>query len=204
MGSVSTDPNVSLVQQSTMFHFGNDTSGQKLCNEFQRDFNVNPDSPPARISLHWRQLTILGIQGQQLRLGLVAPREVVIDRSEVHQRKLREASATEQSPAPSDSATPRRTTPLAHRRSPRHPSIRSRPRPGSRSRASESPFISGSVGNLAARFPTGYRSSRLSLALHAVEKACRDLFPRDSSSGQRDMLCRDGGTGTEARARLTQ
>src|SRR5260370_4800692 len=37
MGSVSTDPNVSLVQQSTTFHFSNDASGQKLCNEFRRD-----------------------------------------------------------------------------------------------------------------------------------------------------------------------
>jgi hypothetical protein len=33
MGSVSTDPNVSLVQQSTTFHFSNDASGQKLCDE---------------------------------------------------------------------------------------------------------------------------------------------------------------------------
>jgi hypothetical protein len=40
MGSVSTDPNVSLVQQSTPFRFSNDASGQKLCNEFRRQFGV--------------------------------------------------------------------------------------------------------------------------------------------------------------------
>jgi hypothetical protein len=40
MGSVSTDPNVSLVQQSTTFHFSNDASGQKLCNESQRNLNA--------------------------------------------------------------------------------------------------------------------------------------------------------------------
>ena len=40
MGSVSTDPNVSLVQQFTTFHFANDDSGRRLCNEWRRDFNA--------------------------------------------------------------------------------------------------------------------------------------------------------------------
>jgi carbon storage regulator len=39
---------------------------------------------------------VLGIQGNQVRLGLVAPREVVIDRSEVHQRKMAEYRAAPQ------------------------------------------------------------------------------------------------------------
>ena len=33
-------------------------------------------------------VTVLGIKGNQVRLGLCAPREVVIDRAEVQQRKL--------------------------------------------------------------------------------------------------------------------
>ena len=35
---------------------------------------------------------VLGIHGQHVRLGLTAPRDVVIDRAEVHQRKLRESA----------------------------------------------------------------------------------------------------------------
>jgi carbon storage regulator len=35
---------------------------------------------------------VLGIYGQHVRLGLTAPRDVVIDRAEVHQRKLRESA----------------------------------------------------------------------------------------------------------------
>jgi carbon storage regulator len=35
-------------------------------------------------------VTVLGIKGNQVRLGFCAPREVVIDRSEVQQRKLAE------------------------------------------------------------------------------------------------------------------
>jgi carbon storage regulator len=38
-------------------------------------------------------LTVLSIKGNQVRLGLVAPREVVIDRAEVHERKLSEYAA---------------------------------------------------------------------------------------------------------------
>jgi hypothetical protein len=39
MGSVSADPNVSLVQQFTAFHFANDDSGYRLCNQWRKDFN---------------------------------------------------------------------------------------------------------------------------------------------------------------------
>ena len=35
-------------------------------------------------------ITVLGIHGNQVRLGVTAPRTVVIDRAEVHARKLRE------------------------------------------------------------------------------------------------------------------
>jgi carbon storage regulator len=35
-------------------------------------------------------VTVLGIRGNQVRLGFLAPRDVVIDRAEVHQRKLAE------------------------------------------------------------------------------------------------------------------
>lgn len=35
-------------------------------------------------------VTVLGIKGQQVRLGITAPRVVVVDRAEVHQRKLAE------------------------------------------------------------------------------------------------------------------
>jgi carbon storage regulator len=35
-------------------------------------------------------VTVLGIQGQHARLGITAPRGIIIDRSEVHQRKLAE------------------------------------------------------------------------------------------------------------------
>jgi carbon storage regulator len=37
-------------------------------------------------------ITVLGINGSQVRLGITAPRTVVIDRAEVHARKLREHS----------------------------------------------------------------------------------------------------------------
>ena len=35
-------------------------------------------------------ITVLGIHGNQVRLGITAPRTVVIDRAEVHARKLRD------------------------------------------------------------------------------------------------------------------
>jgi carbon storage regulator len=44
-------------------------------------------------------ITVLGIHGQQVRLGIDAPKTVVIDREEVHARKQREYSVAS-SPAP--------------------------------------------------------------------------------------------------------
>jgi carbon storage regulator len=38
-------------------------------------------------------VTILGIKGNQVRLGIEAPRDVVVDREEVHQRKQAEYRA---------------------------------------------------------------------------------------------------------------
>jgi carbon storage regulator len=38
-------------------------------------------------------ITVLGIHGNQVRLGIEAPKDVVVDRAEVHHRKLREAAA---------------------------------------------------------------------------------------------------------------
>lgn len=35
-------------------------------------------------------LTVLGIKGNQVRLGIRAPADIVIDRAEIHQRKQRE------------------------------------------------------------------------------------------------------------------
>ena len=40
------------------------------------------------------RITILGIKGHQVRIGICAPKDVVVDREEVHQRKLRDADAT--------------------------------------------------------------------------------------------------------------
>jgi hypothetical protein len=40
IGSVSTYPNASLVRQFMAFHFANDDSGKRLCNEWRRDFNA--------------------------------------------------------------------------------------------------------------------------------------------------------------------
>jgi carbon storage regulator len=42
-------------------------------------------------------IKVLGIHGQQIRLGISAPKDVVVDREEVHVRKQRELAAT---PAP--------------------------------------------------------------------------------------------------------
>ena len=39
-------------------------------------------------------LTVLGIKGNQVRLGINAPKNVIVDREEVHQRKQLEAAAT--------------------------------------------------------------------------------------------------------------
>jgi len=35
-------------------------------------------------------LTVLSIKGNQVRLGITAPRDVVVDRAEVHERKIAE------------------------------------------------------------------------------------------------------------------
>ena len=45
-------------------------------------------------------LTVLGIKGNQVRLGINAPRDVVIDRVEVRRRKLREVTLTTSSILP--------------------------------------------------------------------------------------------------------
>ena len=41
------------------------------------------------------RVTILSLKGNQIRLGIIAPGEVVIDREEIYERKRREASAKE-------------------------------------------------------------------------------------------------------------
>jgi carbon storage regulator len=33
-------------------------------------------------------VTVLGVQGQQIRLGVAAPREVTVDRQEIYERKV--------------------------------------------------------------------------------------------------------------------
>ena len=36
------------------------------------------------------QVTVLGVRGNQVRIGTTAPKEVAVDRLEVHERKKRE------------------------------------------------------------------------------------------------------------------
>jgi carbon storage regulator len=43
-------------------------------------------------------VTVLGIKGQQIRLGIKAPKDVVVDREEVHARKQREHAPATQPP----------------------------------------------------------------------------------------------------------
>ncbi len=65
-----------------------------------RDFSLNGLSRRPTESLYIGDnivVTVLGIKGAQVRLGITAPQEVVIDRKEVHQRKLAERALT---PAP--------------------------------------------------------------------------------------------------------
>lgn len=40
MGSVSVDPNVSLVPQFATFHFADDRSGQQICDLWRKQFNA--------------------------------------------------------------------------------------------------------------------------------------------------------------------
>jgi carbon storage regulator len=55
-------------------------------------------------------ITVVGFSGNQIRLGITAPPNVVIDREEVHQRKLSERiptlSAAPPRPAPPVTASP--------------------------------------------------------------------------------------------------
>jgi carbon storage regulator len=39
-------------------------------------------------------VTVLGIHGHQVRLGITAPKNIVVDRAEVHARKQREYTLT--------------------------------------------------------------------------------------------------------------
>jgi carbon storage regulator len=45
------------------------------------------------------RITVLGIKGNQVRIGIQAPKDVVVDREEVHARKQRESSGTAAPPA---------------------------------------------------------------------------------------------------------
>jgi len=66
-------------------------------------------------------ITVVGFSGNQIRLGITAPPSVIVDREEVHQRKLAER-VTDISPVSSPAALPSRTRttrrrPEAQRRS---------------------------------------------------------------------------------------
>jgi carbon storage regulator len=52
-------------------------------------------------------VTILGIKGAQVRLGINAPKNIVVDREEVHQRKVAEHRA------PAAPAAPEHAVPVA-------------------------------------------------------------------------------------------
>jgi carbon storage regulator len=61
-----------------------------------RDFPLNAFTRRPNESLHIGKdvvITVLVIKGQQVRLGITAPKDVVIDRAEVHARKQREPAA---------------------------------------------------------------------------------------------------------------
>jgi carbon storage regulator len=55
-------------------------------------------------------VTILGIKGAQVRLGIAASREVVVDREEVHQHKQAESDAREAHPSRAGRPQPNRGT----------------------------------------------------------------------------------------------
>ncbi|MDB6103276.1 MAG: carbon storage regulator [Gammaproteobacteria bacterium] len=67
-------------------------------------------------------ITVVGFSGNQIRLGITAPPNVVVDREEVHQRKMAEHD-TQISPVPSPAVPPTRT-----------PTVRGRPEVRRRSR----------------------------------------------------------------------
>ncbi|MEJ1960160.1 MAG: carbon storage regulator CsrA [Gammaproteobacteria bacterium] len=48
-------------------------------------------------------VTVLGVVGNQVRLGIEAPRHIVVDRGEIHERKKRAALAYDD-PAPGNEA----------------------------------------------------------------------------------------------------
>lgn len=50
-------------------------------------------------------ITVLGVVGNQVRFGIEAPRNVVIDRAEIHERKKRAAMANGKPPTVQDSVT---------------------------------------------------------------------------------------------------
>jgi len=58
-----------------------------------RDFSLTGFTRRLNESVHIGpdvKVTLLGIRGNQVRLGIDAPKDVVVDREEVHQRKLAE------------------------------------------------------------------------------------------------------------------
>lgn len=67
-------------------------------------------------------ITVVGLSGNQIRLGITAPPNVVIDREEVHQRKMAE-HVIDISPEPSSAVPPDQT-----RTGRRRPEVRRRPR----------------------------------------------------------------------------
>jgi carbon storage regulator len=67
-------------------------------------------------------ITVVGFSGNQIRLGITAPSHVVIDREEVHQRKMAE-NVTDISSVPATAASPARTQTVRQR-----PVVRRRPR----------------------------------------------------------------------------
>lgn len=52
-------------------------------------------------------VTVLAVKGTQVRLGITAPREVTVDREEVHERKLAQREPTAQG---SETSSPEKLT----------------------------------------------------------------------------------------------
>jgi carbon storage regulator len=59
-------------------------------------------------------ITVVGFSGNQIRLGITAPPNVVVDREEVHQRKMAE-HVTQISPVASPAGPPARTRTVRRR-----------------------------------------------------------------------------------------